>query len=136
VVAAVEEERRTVERRRSGGARLLRWRRSGTRLLWWRRIGGAAAALGLAEEEERRRVLKRKKGNETIDGSVEKELRPAFQGLTGHAPRLTGRAVEASGQSLVRSKCDRTCPFRGDRTRTESGQKSTREPTSRDRTRR
>jgi hypothetical protein len=55
----------------------------------------------------------------------EKELRSAFYGVTGCAPRLTGRAVEASGQSLVSTFTDRTCPVRGDRTRKESGQRST-----------
>jgi hypothetical protein len=54
-----------------------------------------------------------------------KELRSAFQGLTVRAPRLTGRAAKASGQSLVRSFTDRTHPVRGDRTQTESGQRST-----------
>jgi hypothetical protein len=68
------------------------------------------------EEEEKKK---------TTDGLVEKELRSAFQGLTGRAPRLTERAIEASGQSPVRFKSDQTCPFRGDRTRIESGQKST-----------
>jgi hypothetical protein len=96
VGAAVEEERQ-----RSGSARVR------------------------AEEEARRCALKRKKGDETVDGSVEKELRSAFQGLTGRAPRLTGRAVEASGQSPVRSFSDWTRPFRGDRTQTESDQRST-----------
>jgi hypothetical protein len=65
----------------------------------------------------------------------EKELRSAFQGVTGRAPRLAGRAAEASSQSPVSSFTDRTRPVRGDRMRTESGQRSTREPTSRDRTR-
>jgi hypothetical protein len=51
----------------------------------------------------------------------EKELRSAFLGLTGRAPRLTGRATEASGQSPVRSKHDHMRLFRGDQTQTESG---------------
>jgi hypothetical protein len=86
-----------------------------------RRSGGARVR---AEEEERWRALKRTE--KTVDGSVE-ELRSDFQRLAGRAPRLTGHTIEASGQSLVRSKRDRTCSLRGDRTRTESGQKTTRE---------
>jgi hypothetical protein len=79
--------------------------------------------------------MRKKKKYETTNGKKKKRLRSAFHGATGRADRLTERA-EASGQSLVSSWRDRTRPVRADRKGTESGQRSTREPNKRDRTRR
>jgi hypothetical protein len=126
--------------RRSGGARFMQWRRSGgVQLMQWRRSSGggkvrAEEGSGARVRSEVLRMVERKKGKPPIDRL--KNLRSAFQRLTGRAPRLTRRAVEASSQSPVRSRSDRTRPLRGDRTQTESGQKSTHEPSLRDRTRR
>jgi hypothetical protein len=92
--------------------------RCGARVLLWRRTGGVRATMeeqfdggGLGQAMVREEEEEKKRNRRWI---CEKELRSAFQGLTGRAPRLTGRAAESFGQSPVSSFTDRTCPVRGD----------------------
>jgi hypothetical protein len=57
------------------------------------------------------------------DEKVISGLTSAFDALTGRGGRLTGHGGAASGQSLVSSWSDWTCPVRADRTQIESGRR-------------
>jgi hypothetical protein len=95
--------------------------------------GGAAASRGLGHGVNQRRHARGRRKRKKTDEWLKQGSDPLFHGVTGRADRLTGRATEASGQSPVSSWRNRTRLVRGDRTRTESGQRSTQEPIARDR---
>jgi hypothetical protein len=113
----------------------------------WRSTVVREEGVGMAaREEEQRETASKARARSTVAAADEKKkkeeqdvwlkrLRSAFHAMIGRAGRLTGCGGAASGQSPVSSWRDRTRPVRDDRTLTESGQRSSGELNTLDRTR-